>query len=434
MTDIDPLDIDEGIERDRYGRPKIIQLNAAGEPTEKTIAYTRASTFAKALDDGAGLIAWKLRHAAVGIAQRPDLAQMAAALGRNPDDFTKAKKAELDGIIETAHDASFGNAKANYGTAVHALTEPGNDGVALDPLAADVDSFKAACTALDLVVVDSEEFVVQDLVKVAGTYDHRILTARDLKLGGEVIVPAGTMMIADKKTGSLHISQNAIQLAVYAHSKAYDRATGARSDLEVSTEWALIAHIPARKGITEFYLVDIEAGWKVGAYLAQQVREFTSGPNERKLATKFAAEGADPADPKSGIVASEDVPAWKRAEPAEKLEPAAELAETDLAPVIEAARADVEVIAAVTAVEPDPVAEPEVAAVESVEPPPADDIGAAAALLSAQLGAVDEVMQAIDKAVEAYEFAALWRHHKDAWRPEHTERVKVRQAELSVAA
>ena len=83
MSDTDPFD--EGVPRDGRGRPLIIPATRAGKPNlkAKPVAYTRASTFASALDDGKGLTRWTARHAVIGVACSPDLAAMVGALGRN---------------------------------------------------------------------------------------------------------------------------------------------------------------------------------------------------------------------------------------------------------------------------------------------------------------------------------------------------------------
>jgi hypothetical protein len=89
--------------RDRWGRP-LITPAGGGKP----VAYTRATTLAKTLEDEASLANWKMRQVAVGLARRPDL----VALASTTDD-----KRRLDDITQQALDAAASSARANVGLA-----------------------------------------------------------------------------------------------------------------------------------------------------------------------------------------------------------------------------------------------------------------------------------------------------------------------------
>ena len=94
MTILELSDLEErpAPRRDRFGR-YLIRPAAGGQPR----AYTRATTWAKALDDMEGLINWSMRMTAVGLTARPDLyAQVAAC--RPGDD-------KLKGLAEEAKEA-----------------------------------------------------------------------------------------------------------------------------------------------------------------------------------------------------------------------------------------------------------------------------------------------------------------------------------------
>ena len=52
------------IPRDRYGRPMVVPPKGG-----KPVPYTRTTTVAGSLDDGTGLVAWKLRMAAAGLTE-----------------------------------------------------------------------------------------------------------------------------------------------------------------------------------------------------------------------------------------------------------------------------------------------------------------------------------------------------------------------------
>src|SRR5690554_2297101 len=92
------------VNRDRWGRPLVVPPDG-GEP----VPYTRATTLAGTLDDLYGLMAWKQRQTALGLADRPDLR---LAVTAHRDD-----KRRLDAICEEAMQAAASTAAATTGTA-----------------------------------------------------------------------------------------------------------------------------------------------------------------------------------------------------------------------------------------------------------------------------------------------------------------------------
>ena len=290
--DVDPFAADP-IERDQWGRPKIIPIKR-GKPDLKTkpTGYTRASTFAGALDDGKALGTWRVRHAVLALGRRPDLAALAGVFGPTLDDCSTADKRALDDIAERAHDASGGNVKADHGTTVHALTEPGSRGVVPDHMFDDVQAYELAMHNAGLEVLDTEQFVVNDELTVAGTYDHRVRLTRDLTFGvGALTLPAGLNLILDKKTGSLHFDSQSVQLAVYAHAKTYNPETGERGDLDTSTAWGILAHIPKGEQRCALYAVDLTIGY-AAAKLASKVME-----HRKRKDIAYLLEATGPVEP-----------------------------------------------------------------------------------------------------------------------------------------
>lgn len=423
MTDVDPFD--EGVPRGRYGRPLIIPAGRGGKPNLKAalVEYDRASTVAGALDTGDGLAKWQTRHAAVGIARNPDLAAMVAALGPNPDNYEPADKAALDEVIERAHDRSGGNEKADYGTAVHALTEPGRDAVVIvDSMAADAASYDATLDAVGIEVEASETFVVNDDLKVAGTFDHTYRFTRDLTVklnDAEVTIPAGTKVIGDKKTGSLHFDAHAIQLAIYARGKVYDHVTGQRTALDVSPLYGVVAHVAREGAETTLYLVDIADGWK-GARLACEVRAYTLGAKKR-LAAAIATCKA-PGETQVSFEVAEPAPADPFDAVADKV--AATLA--NLANVAASGSPGPQRVT----VEPEPATPPGM-----IEHP--QTVGdaltnlAAAGLLDREQP--DVIMAAIAAAGTADALHEVWRQYRASWTDAHTEVAKKAAAKLRAA-
>jgi len=227
--------------RDRWQRPLIVPPEGG-----KPIPYTRVSTFAGALDDAGGLVTWKARQVALGIARHEDLAAMVAGL--------KYGDKELDAHIETA--ITRVDDKAAWGTAVHSLTEPDPSPHIPERMAADVASYQHALTDHGLVCVESELFVVNDHLQVAGTFD------------GIWQHPHLGRLMGDKKTGKIKGGPVAVQLASYAGGVRYNADPVERHPLNVRQDVGLLFHIPKGEGKTDIYLVDLNEGRK--AALAAQ--------------------------------------------------------------------------------------------------------------------------------------------------------------------
>lgn len=268
------------IERDRYGRP-LVTPPGGGKPT----AYTRCTTYVDALDSKEGLMRWKARMTALGLAARPDLAL--AIQSTNPDD-----KKSLDAVVDQALDAAKASAAATTGTALHQLTERIDEGGTLDGLAlpdehrASLDAYRRATEHIEWSAI--EQFRVHDELKIGGTADR-------------VAVIDGASVIADVKTGSIdYPGKFAMQLAVYAHSLVYDHATGERhSDTPpADLERGLIIHLPAGAGECTLHWIDLTAGWEA-VEIAGRVREWRSRSNskakDRRLLQPYIGQtGVDP--------------------------------------------------------------------------------------------------------------------------------------------
>lgn len=266
------------IDRDRYGRPLVIPPDGS-----KPVAYTRATTYVDALESKEGLMRWKARMTALGLAARPDLTL--AVQSTNPDD-----KRALDAVVEQALDAAKASAAATTGTALHQLTERVDGGGTLDGLAlpdehrASLDAYRRATEHLEWAAI--EQFRVQDDLRIGGTADR-------------VAVIDGASVICDIKTGSIDYPGTfAMQLAVYAHSQVYDPATGTRhSDTPaMNLERGLIIHLPAGGGTCTLHWIDLEAGWEA-VELAGRVRAWRSRANSKAKDKRLLQPYAGAPDP-----------------------------------------------------------------------------------------------------------------------------------------
>lgn len=251
-------------QRDRWGRPLVIPPQG-GEP----VPYTRCTTFIDCLDDRYNLELWKIRQAAIGLTERPDLH---LAVSAHRDD-----KKKLDRICNDAIEAAKSSAAATTGTALHSLTELVDTGRDLpglpDSAKADLEAYREGTAVLTVVAM--EQFGVHDELKVGGTWDR-------------IVEYDGKRFIADLKTGSTidySINKIAMQLAVYSRSQVYDVATGQRTPLDVYPNAGIVIHLPAGQASCQLHWVDLKAGWE-GVALATQVR----GWRRRKgLAQPFTA-------------------------------------------------------------------------------------------------------------------------------------------------
>jgi len=270
------------LQRDGYGRPLLIP---AGGRTR--VPYSRMSSLADYLMDQRGVHIWEDRYLAQAIARNPDIAALIAAQNYNtgfnqpePRD-KKAAGREIDAQIARALDRLVIHELADYGTAFHKLTEPGDEGVAFDdPLAMMCESFEKATRGID--IVDTEMFTANDLLMAAGTFDHLVR------------VPGFKgLCILDKKTGELHPEEFAVQFAGYANADIYDPATDRRMTFEekygepVNLDWAFVAWTPSRevKGTkakpgaparTIIQPINIAKGY-VAAQVAVWVRDYQRG-------------------------------------------------------------------------------------------------------------------------------------------------------------
>jgi hypothetical protein len=261
--------------RDRWGRPLVVPPDGG-----KEVAYTRCTTYVKALDDLNNLMDWKARMTLIGAAKSESIIKAAKVL--DPSDKRGAKD-----LVEKALTLAGAGDKATDGTTLHRLTELMDTGRPLpdgldDQTLADLAAYRRATAGLQ--VRSAEQFVVNHALKVAGTFDRELGMPTDR-------VPAwlaGKVVIGDLKTGSLEWAIGAIcmQLAVYANSDRYDVEAGTTAPLEVDRSVGVVIHLPAGSGECALYAVNLAAGWEA-VQLAGKVREWRAGAKLNKLAAAF---------------------------------------------------------------------------------------------------------------------------------------------------
>lgn len=265
--------------RDRWGRPLISPPDGESDP----VAYTRASTLGKVLDDTYHLNQWMKRMVALGMSKRPDLVLRAGAI-TDPDD--RAQKKTLQDVADRAQDSAAPSA-AEIGSALHQYAERVDAGEPLsivpEEYRPDIQAYKDELAVYGLEVVSMETFVVNDTHQVGGSYDRIFKLTRDLEvtLPGRTptIIKAGTHVIGDLKTGKsvvLGAGSFSVQLGSYANGLPYNHQSGTRGTLPTpfSTDVAVVLHMPAGKGMCTLYWLDIKAGYEVGLPLVAQVRQW----------------------------------------------------------------------------------------------------------------------------------------------------------------
>lgn len=273
-------DLDTGPPRDGWGR---YLLPPPEDPDAKPVAWTRATTVAKAPEDQGGLIKWGQRMVVAGLGKRPDLVALAAST--DPED-----KRALGKIAKDAEEAGGAATGRNTGTAIHSAIEAVNRGNEPLPLFdAEVKAYRAALAKAGLEPVPEfvERIVVNAEHRIAGTFD---VALRDKS--------SGDLYVADLKTGSVDYPASfAIQLAIYATAdhlvcpdyKHFEEVPGWSHDRGV------IIHLP-QGGPCELHWIDLEQGRK-GLEVALSVREWRSTAKAKTLLSTIAAADRPQPDP-----------------------------------------------------------------------------------------------------------------------------------------
>ena len=238
--------------------------------------FSRPSSFAKPLDDESALVNWKIDRACVGVAY--DKALQAAYVAVASDD-----REQLGNLREKAIAAGRGAERADIGTALHAMScrwEQSEEGFAPpEPYFSSLCAYSAELKRLGLRSTHYEFHTVNREYRCAGTADRLYETTLPLVTPAGDVLPVGTLLVGDLKTGEkLEYSKPAyaVQLALYAAGEFYDVvADDFMTTPTINQDWAIIVHMPANQpdqpGVCEFLWCDLEVG-RFGAYIVSQVK------------------------------------------------------------------------------------------------------------------------------------------------------------------
>lgn len=299
--------------RDRWGRYLVLPPGAA-----KPVGYTRATTIAKTLDDGAGLIGWSKRMVALGLASRPDLLGLVASIDA-------ADRSTLNELCDRAAEAGGSTVRRDQGTAIHAALEKSWHDPSAAPamFAAEVKAAHDALHAAGLRVVEhmAERMVVVDEYKIAGTFDLVLTDGTDL-------------YVADVKTGSslLGALSFAIQLSIYANADhLYTQGAAADGSEDVREPMPLlnkskgvVLHIQPGADVCDLHWIDLGLGAEA-LKLAMRVREIRKSkpltsivpatepkPVDRDTETAVAIEMLVASFPGAELLVTGEWRAWMR--------------------------------------------------------------------------------------------------------------------------
>lgn len=291
-----------GVPRDGHGRPMLVPR---GGLAGHRVPYTRASSLADHISNHYGIHRWELRCLAVGLSQREDFTAMIASYPpMGADEATdKITKAAIDEVVEKALDIGGRNTEANYGTAFHSFTSPGEHGRIPERMAGDVLSYDELLAQMRARRLGNELFVANDEVMAAGTFDDLMW------------IPGYGFVVTDKKTGKKAPVEWAVQIATYANAERCDPAddTGRRWPIretrpdnlydieELNLEKAVIFWSPKQRGVSYPLELDIATGWtlaKMAAFVRdaekmQLVSEISPDAQRRNIARAIEAAAVE---------------------------------------------------------------------------------------------------------------------------------------------
>lgn len=305
----------------------------------KRIAYGSPSGFGKQIENTYNLQKWGERQAMLGVGIDLALIADCHALTQfepGSDEF----KAAADKVVLRAKEAAQTNLAADRGTHAHALAEDSDEGrnwieraeagellgIPTEAQRALVDAWKKMLADNDLEVLVSEASCVDDVWHLAGTLDNLARLGRELRFArpdGEIVaIPAGTVVVLDKKTGqrrtrpdgsTMYWHGYAVQVASYAQSVRYDTETEQRSEWPwvIDQSHALIAHLDVLGAIEgkpscELVYVDLEAGREHGGATVVAAKAWESRRDVFSAAQIAAGESSELSPTTSDLASLDD--------------------------------------------------------------------------------------------------------------------------------
>lgn len=273
----------------------------------KRLPYGQPSGRGRQIENDFALSKWTQREIVRGVGIDETLRVMCVDVAALDPDTSEYREL-ADKVVARAQIAAESMLSANRGSHVHLIVQiddeggdwrlRADEGVALgiseDAQAALVAAWRAMRVDADIEVLVSEASCVDDAWHLAGTLDNVVRLRRALTFRMPTAelrtIPAGTISVLDKKTGSRRVDRNgavmywhgyAIQIASYAQSVYYDteREMRAAWPWAIDQQHALIAHLDVvaaiagdTEGLCELVYVDLVAGREDGGVLANAAK------------------------------------------------------------------------------------------------------------------------------------------------------------------
>ena len=153
--------------------------------------------------------------------------------------------------------------------------DPNDSWLAPEPYAARLEQYADVITIAGLEPEYVEVHMVNDPMRCAGTADRIYRTMRPLVVPDGTLIDAGSLIMADLKTGKsldYSIPGYAVQLALYADGEFYDIEHDKRIATPfIDPRWGLLVHLPAEGKTCTLWWTDLEIG-RTGARLVRDVR------------------------------------------------------------------------------------------------------------------------------------------------------------------
>lgn len=261
--------------RTSAGAPKVTDPTGAlvksgkNKGNVKTLTYGRPSGMGKGIEDTTVLSQWGERMVICGIGASEELMMEATKVAdlRAGDPDGKAWKDAGNALSLKSKDLAKAGLAAEMGTHIHGVTE--NDsldvswltlaeagevlGIPRDIQAACLQAYRDMLEREGLEELAVEARVVHDRYRKAGSLDRIVRCNKLLRFASGKLIPKGTVVVSDLKTGVEKIKDGywqayGVQEVVYAEGVPYDPETGERGvwPWKVSQQHGLIAHIDVK--------------------------------------------------------------------------------------------------------------------------------------------------------------------------------------------
>lgn len=276
MTTISLDELEDPNEQRRdFRRANGSPLVSDPENPDKTLRYSRPSSYGKNLDDENALVNWRIWKAMDGVARSQALQTQIVACADND-------KEEKHRLREHALDKGHANERADMGTGLHAMTARWEDDqdVEFDPpeqFLPDLQAYGGLLVDYGLSSAMVEVHMVNDHFRAAGTADRIYRLGKPLFAPDGQRLEVGTLVIGDLKTGAkldFSLPGYCVQLGLYASGQLYDVELERRlATPPINQSWALLVHLPFGEAKATLLWCSIDTGI-YGAWLSQEIKNW----------------------------------------------------------------------------------------------------------------------------------------------------------------